>query len=81
MTVQTQKSTHLFLASIGKTMLRPGGREATEKIISLGGEVVSSVSKNTDFVVVGEDAGSKLEKAKALGIKIISDNEFKKIIN
>lgn len=55
--------------------------EATEKIISLGGEVVSSVSKNTDFVVVGEDAGSKLEKAKALGIKIISDNEFKKIIN
>ena len=55
--------------------------EATEILESYGAEVVSSVSKNTDFVVAGEDAGSKLVKAEALGIKVLSEEEFFKIVN
>ncbi len=54
--------------------------EASKIIESLGGEVMSSVSKLTTIVLAGEEAGSKLEKAKALGIKIIDENEFKNLI-
>jgi len=54
--------------------------EATAIIESLGGEVVGSVSKNTDIVLVGVDAGSKLQKAQDLNIKIISEQEFKDMI-
>lgn len=54
--------------------------EATKIIEDLGGEVVSSVSKNTDLVLVGADAGSKLQKAQSLGIKTISEEEFKNLI-
>ncbi|MFA6585791.1 MAG: NAD-dependent DNA ligase LigA [Candidatus Paceibacterota bacterium] len=49
---------------------------AKEKIISLGGKVSSSVSKNTSFVVAGEEAGSKLKNAEKLGVKIIYEKEF-----
>ena len=56
-------------------------QEATEIIEKLGGEVMSSVSKLTTLVVAGEEAGSKLQKAKNLGIKIIDENEFKLLIN
>jgi len=49
---------------------------AKEKIISLGGKVASSVSKNTSCVVAGADAGSKLNNAEKLGIKIINEKEF-----
>ena len=45
-----------------------------------GGKVSSSVSKNTDFVLVGEDAGSKLDKAKALGVTILTEDDFLKMI-
>lgn len=55
--------------------------EAEEIIRSLGGETKSSVTKTTTLVVAGEKAGSKLEKAQALGIKIIGENEFKSLIN
>jgi DNA ligase (NAD+) len=50
--------------------------EAKQKIESLGGKVTSSISKNTDFVVVGTDAGSKLEKAKTLGILLLDEQKF-----
>lgn len=51
--------------------------EAKEKIESLGGKTVDSVSKKTSVVIVGEKPGSKYEKAKALGIPIWTEEEFK----
>lgn len=50
--------------------------EAEEKIERLGGKASSSVSKKTSFVVAGENAGSKLEKANSLGIKVLTEDEF-----
>lgn len=56
-------------------------RDDAGKIIeSLGGEVQSSVSKKTTMVLAGENAGSKLDKARALGIKIIDEETFKMLI-
>ncbi len=54
--------------------------EAEAKVRELGGNATSSVSKKTDYVVVGENPGTKFDKAKKLGIKIINENEFLKII-
>ena len=54
-------------------------REEIERLITdLGGRAAGSVSKKTSFVVAGEDAGSKLGKAKELGIEILSEEEFLK---
>jgi DNA ligase (NAD+) len=50
--------------------------QATELVEAHGGHVASSVSKNTSFVVVGENAGSKLEKAKQLGVKTLTEQEL-----
>lgn len=50
--------------------------ELSEKITNAGGDVVSSVSKNTNLCIAGKDAGSKLTKAKELGIKVISELEL-----
>jgi len=56
-------------------------REAAKDIIRReGGNISSSVSQKTDYVVVGETPGSKYQKAKELGVKIINEEEFKKII-
>ena len=56
-------------------------REQASKIIeSLGGEILSTVSKSTTLVLAGENAGSKLDKAKKLGIKIIDEETFKVLI-
>ncbi len=56
-------------------------REEAEKlIISLGGRYVTAVSKNTNYVVAGESAGTKAEKARQLGVPILNEEEFKKLI-
>lgn len=54
--------------------------EASEIILSMGGQVSSSVSKLTSYVLAGENAGSKLTKARELGIQVISENDFKNLI-
>lgn len=70
----------------GKTVVVTGSLEdytrisIKEKFESLGAKVSGSVSKKTDYVLAGEEAGSKLKKAQELGIKIISEKEFKMMI-
>lgn len=54
--------------------------EAKEKIEALGGHVSASVSRNTDFVVEGADAGSKVDKARELSVSIITEEEFLKML-
>jgi DNA ligase (NAD+) len=67
---------------VGKTIVVTGTlskftRDEIEKLIKdLGGKSAGSVSKKTDFVVAGEKAGSKLEKATELGIKVLTEDEF-----
>ena len=53
--------------------------EFSRKIQSLGGTVSGSVSAKTDYLLAGEEAGSKLDKAKALGVRILSEKEFEKL--
>jgi len=55
--------------------------QAKNIINQLGGRVAGSVSKNTNYVVVGEDPGSKYQKARELGVNLINEEEFKRIIN
>ena len=55
-------------------------KEASDIIEKLGGKTSGSVSKKTDYVLAGEDAGSKLEKAKELGIAILTEEEFEQMI-
>ena len=62
------------------TLTRPR-REIEEMIENLGGKTSSSVSKNTDFVLAGENAGSKLDKARELGVKVINEDEFFDLID
>jgi len=70
----------------GKTFVLTGTlpsmtrEEASAKIESLGGHVSGSVSKKTDFVLAGREAGSKLDKAKELGVRVIDEAEFKKML-
>lgn len=59
------------------SMKRP---EAAKLIERAGGKTAGSVSKKTDFVVAGEEAGSKLEKAEKLGVKIVGEDEFLKML-
>lgn len=71
---------------IGKTFVLTGKLEkytrdeAAKLIEERGGRVSSSVSKKTDYVVAGEDAGSKLTKAKSLSVAVISESEFQTMI-
>ena len=54
--------------------------EAKEKIAALGGRVTATVSKKTDYVVVGTDPGSKVEKAKKLGIEVVTEKKLKQML-
>ena len=56
-------------------------KEIEELVISNGGKIAGSVSKNTDYLIAGENAGSKLTKAKSLNVKVISEDEFLKMIH
>ena len=70
----------------GKTFVLTGSlgkytrNEASSIIEKFGGKTSSSVSKKTDYVLAGEDAGSKLTKAQSLGVKILTEEEFEKLI-
>ncbi|MGB8857431.1 MAG: BRCT domain-containing protein, partial [Burkholderiales bacterium] len=71
----------------GKTFVLTGAlpslsRDAAKELIeSRGGKVSGSVSKKTDYVVAGEEAGSKLEKAQELGVKILNEHELMQLID
>lgn len=69
--------TFVFTGTL-KSMTRD---EAKKLVESLGGRVSESVSKNTDFLVIGENPGSKLQRAQALGIKTLTEEDFLKIVN
>lgn len=69
----------LKIVLTGKISMPRG--EAEKLIQSVGGQIQSAVTKETNLVIAGEEAGSKLAKAQMLGIKIIDDNEFKRLLN
>jgi len=69
--------TTFVLTGILESMSRD---RAKDRIKELGGETMEGVSKNTDYVVAGENPGSKYNKAKELGVKIISEQEFLNMI-
>lgn len=62
------------------TLSNFGRSELTEKLIKLGADVVSSVSSNTDLVIAGENAGSKLTKAQSLNVKVINEEQLKDMV-
>jgi NAD-dependent DNA ligase len=70
---------------LGKTFVLTGTLpslsrdEASAFIRNAGGNVTTSISKNTDYLLAGEEAGSKLDKAKELGVKILTEKEFLRI--
>ncbi len=69
----------------GKTFLitgtlSKGRKEVEDHIRSLGGKISGSVSKNLDYLIAGDKAGSKLEKANKLGVKVISEEEYNRLV-
>ena len=62
------------------TLSKYGRKEATEILENLGAKVTGSVSKATDVVIAGEEAGSKLDKAQALGITVLNEEEFLELL-
>jgi len=84
--VSIQKPEHVGTKLKGKTFVFTGTfekitrQEAERKVRMLGGNPAGSVSSQTDYVVVGENPGSKYDKAKEFGVKILSEGEFLKMI-
>ncbi|HBB44866.1 MAG TPA: hypothetical protein DCZ34_01925, partial [Clostridiales bacterium] len=76
---KSQKLSSLVFVLTG-TLPTLSREEATKIIEDNGGTVSSSVSKKTDFILLGENPGSKYDKAKQLGIKMISEKELKKMV-
>jgi DNA ligase (NAD+) len=82
--VQPEAAANLPLA--GKTVVVTGTlakydrKQIEELIVKNGGKAAGSVSKKTDFLVAGESAGSKLDKARQLNVKVISEEEFERLI-
>jgi DNA ligase (NAD+) len=82
--ISAKEASRLPLA--GKTFVLTGTLpsmtrdEAGAQIEALGGHVSGSVSKNTDYVLAGESAGSKLDKAKSLGVRVIDEAAFRKML-
>jgi DNA ligase (NAD+) len=74
-----EKKDHVFA---GKTLVLTGTltamtrSEAKKQLLSLGAKVTGSVSKNTDYLVAGKEAGSKLAKAKDLGVPVLDEDRF-----
>jgi DNA ligase (NAD+) len=70
----------------GKTVVLTGGlslmtrEQAKEEIERRGGKVSGSVSRKTDYVVAGEDAGSKLKKAQELGVRVLQESDFAQLL-
>ncbi|MDY6276110.1 MAG: NAD-dependent DNA ligase LigA [Bacilli bacterium] len=62
------------------TLSKYGRKEATELLENIGAKVAGSVSKKTDFVVYGVEAGSKLDKARELGVKTLNEEEFEELL-
>ena len=85
--VKTQNPAEQNLQIAGKTFVITGTLptlkrdEAKDLIQKAGGKVTNSVSAKTDYVVVGEDAGSKLEKAQSLGIELLSEAELLQLLS
>ena len=63
------------------TLAKHTREEAKKMIEDAGGRVSGSVSKKTDYVVAGADAGSKLDKAKDLGVEVIDEKEMQQLLN
>ena len=82
--VSARKAAELPFA--GKTFVLTGTlpsltrEEASDKIEALGGHVTGSVSKNTDYVLAGAEPGGKIDKAKQIGVRIIDEAEFRKLL-
>ena len=84
---EKQKTTPASSLIAGKTFVLTGELsrftrdEAKDMIRKVGGNVSSSVSKKTDFVIAGSDPGSKFEKARSLGVRILNEKEFSNLVN
>lgn len=78
----SEKKTFVNSFFTGKTFVLTGTlstfsrEEASAKIHALGGKLTSSVSKKTDYLIAGENSGSKMDKAKELGVKVLPEEEF-----
>jgi len=83
---ETSEPVDMELSLTGKTFVLTGTLstmnrdDARHRLRKLGAKVTGSVSKRTDYVVVGADAGSKADKAATLGVKMVNEQEFLRLL-